>query len=216
MTALNYLFLAIISIFGAIGGFGSLESHIFPDKIFQVTERPQVASPVPGDVLMGKVNIKGSTDVLDFQSAEVSFRYEDDSSDAWYLIQQGSDPVKDGILAIWDTTTIADGTYRLRVSVTLSDNRTAEVIIPNLRVRNYSPVETATPGLSTNPTGKPTEIKPTATLAVYPTPTDLPENPAQVDSMRLSFSLVRGAAFAVIFFVLLGIYLGLRAIRRGG
>ena len=217
MTTLGYLFLAIISIFGAIGGSGSLQSHVFP-KVLQVTEHPQVSSPKPGDVLIGKVNITGSTDVLDFQSAEVSFRYEGDTGDTWYLIQQSSDAVKDGTLAVWDTSTIADGIYRLRVSVILTDNRTVEVVIPNLRVRNYSTVETATPGPPANLAGQPTEIGPTstATAVAYATPTSLPDNPAQVTSLRLAFSLVQGAAFAAVCFVLLGIYLGLRAFRRRG
>jgi hypothetical protein len=216
MTTLGYLFLAIFTIFRAIGGSGSLESHLFLNQVFQVTEHPQVVTPKTGDVLMGKVNITGSTDVLDFQSAEVSFRYEGDSGDSWYLIQQSSDPVKDGTLAVWDTSTIADGVYRLRVNVILSDNRNAEVVIPNLRVRNYSAVETATPGLPANLINQPTEIKPTLTPAVFSTPTSLPDNPAQVTSLKLAFSLVQGAAFAAACFVLLGIYLGLRAFRRRG
>jgi hypothetical protein len=216
MTALNYLFLAIFSIFGAIGGFGSLASYPFLNHTFQVTEHPQVVSPKPGDVLVGKVNITGSTDVLDFQSVEVSFRYEGDTGDTWYLIQQSSDPVKDGTLAVWDTSTIADGSYRLRVNVILSDNRTADVVIPNLRVRNYSTVETATPGLPASLTEQPTQIQPSPTAVIYATPTSLPENPAQVTPLKLAFSLVQGAAFAVACFVLLGIYLGLRAFRRRG
>jgi len=213
MNTLGYLFLALFGAFGAIGGFGSL---LIPDKLFQVSEHPRVESPQPGDVLKGKVSIKGSTDVLDFQSAEVSFRYEDDPGNTWYLIQQSSEAVRDGTLAVWDTTTITDGIYRLRVSVSLSDNRTAEVDIPNLRVRNYSPVETSTPSPSINVVQQPVEIKSTATVASYPTPTNLPDNPAQVTSVRLIFSLVQGATFTVILFVLLGIYLGLRAIRRRG
>ncbi len=216
MTTLSYLFLAIFAIFGAIGGSGSLQSHLFLDEAYQITEHPQVVSPNPGDVLIGKVNVTGSTDVLDFQSAEVSFRYEGDAGNTWYLIQQSSDPVKDGILAVWDTSTIADGSYRLRVSVILSDNRTAEVVIPNLRVRNYSTVETATPGLPAGLTVQPTQIKPTSTVAVYATPTSLPDNPVQVTSLKLALSLVQGAAFAVVCFILLGIYLALRAIRRRG
>ncbi len=216
MTTLGYLFLAIFAIFGAIGGSGGLQSHLFLDKAYQITEHPQVASPKPGDVLIGKVNVTGSTDVLDFKSAEVSFRYEGDAGDTWYLIQQSSDPVKDGTLAVWDTSTIADGSYRLRVSVILSDNRTAEVVIPNLRVRNYSTVETATPGLPVGLTEQPTQIKPTSTVAVYVTPTSLPDNPVQVTSLKLVFSLVQGAVFAVVCFILLGIYLALRAIRRRG
>jgi hypothetical protein len=216
MTTLTYLFLAIFGIFGAFGGFASLQGPLFLHEVYQITERPQVVSPKPGDVLIGKVNVNGSTDVLDFQSAEVSFGYEGDAGDTWYLIQQSSDPVKDGALAVWDTSTIADGSYRLRVSVILSDNRTAEVVIPNLRVRNYSTVETATPGLPAGITAQPTKIKPTSTVAVYSTPTSLPDNPVQVTSSKLAFSLAQGAAFAVVCFILLGIYLALRAIRRRG
>jgi hypothetical protein len=216
MTTLGYLFLAIFGIFGAIGGLGNLSGHLFLNELFQITEHPQVVSPKPGDVLVGKVNVTGSTDVLDFQSAEVSFRYEGDTGNTWYLIQQSSDPVKDGTLAVWDTSTIADGIYRLRVSVILGDNRTTEVVIPDLRVRNYSTVETATPGPAANIAEKPTEIQPTATVAIFSTPTSLPDNPAQVTSLKLVFSLVQGAVFAVACFILLGIYLGLRAIRRRG
>jgi hypothetical protein len=213
MNTLGYLLLAVLGIYGAIGGFGS---HFYLDRLFQVTEHPQITSPVSGDVLMGKVNILGSTDVLDFQSAEVSFRYEEDQSDTWYLIQQSTDPVKDGTLAVWDTTTIADGIYRLRVNVALSGGRNVEATVANLRVRNYSPVETSTPGASVNFISQPTQIAPTQTAAAYPTPTNLPDNPAQVTSMKLAFSLVQGAAFTAIIFILLGIYLGLRAIRRRG
>ena len=213
MNTLGYLFLALFGVFWAIGSFGS---HVIQDKLFQVSEHPRVESPQPGDVLKGKVSIKGSTDVLDFQSAEVSFRYEDDPANTWYLIQQSSEAVQDGTLAVWDTTTIADGNYRLRVSVFLSDNRTNDVEIPNLRVRNYSQVETATPGTSVNIIQQPVEIQSTATVAPYPTPTNLPDNPAQVTSVRLIFSLVQGATITLIFFVLLGIYLGLRTMRRRG
>ena len=213
MNTLGYLLLAVLGIYGAIGGFGS---HFYLDRLFQVTEHPQITSPAPGDVLMGKVNIQGSTDVLDFQSAEVSFRYEEDQSDTWYLIQQSTDPVKDGTLAVWDTTTIADGIYRLRVNIALSGGRNTELTVANLRVRNYSPVETSTPGASVNLVSQPTQIAPTQTAATYPTPTNLPDNPAQVTSMKLAFSLVQGAVFTAIIFILLGIYLGLRAIRRRG
>ncbi len=211
MNALVSLFLALFSLYGAIGGY---QSRLFPDKTYQISEHPRVDTPQPGDVLMGKVSIKGSTDVLDFQSAEVSFRYEADAGETWYLIQQSSDAVRDGTLAVWDTTTIADGTYALRVRVALSVNRNVEVVIPYLRVRNYSPVETATPGAPHEGLQQPTEVKPTATAAVYPTPTDLPDNPAQITPVRLGFSLVQGAAFTIVSFVLLGIYLVLRAIRR--
>jgi hypothetical protein len=174
---------------------------------FQVADRPRIDSPRPGDVLQGVINIRGSTDVTDFQSADIAFRYEGDQSETWYLIQQSEDKVKGGVLASWDTTTIADGTYRLRVVVNQSDNHTTEIVVPNLRVRNYTPVETDTPEIANGEGVQQTVVLPTVTRSVQPTSTDLPPNPAQVSSVRFSFSLVQGIVYSGVLFVLIGIYL---------
>jgi len=175
--------------------------------LFQMADRPRVDSPSPGDVLQGVINVQGSTDVTDFQSADVAFSYAGDQSETWYLIQQSHDKVKKGVLASWDTTTIADGTYRLRIVVNQLNNHSVEMVVPNLRVRNYTPVETNTPELVKGDGVQQRVVLPTATRSIRPTSTDLPVNPAQVTSVRFSFSLIQGIVYSGILFALLGIYL---------
>jgi hypothetical protein len=182
--------------------------------LFQVADRPRIDSPRPGDVLQGVINVQGSTDVTDFQSADVAFSYEGNQSETWYLIQQSHDKVKKGVLASWDTTTIADGTYRLRIVVNQLNNQSVEVIVPNLRVRNYTPVETNTPELTKGDGVQQTLGLPTATRSIRPTSTGLPVNPALVTSVRFSFSLVQGIVYSGILFALLGIYLAARKWRQ--
>ena len=75
---------------------------------------------------------------------------EDEDTDVsdegnWFLIQYSYEPVENGTLAVWDTSTIADGNYHLRIKVLLTDGRTRETIVSQLRVRNYTAVETSTP-----------------------------------------------------------------------
>jgi hypothetical protein len=111
------------------------------------------------------------------------------------------------VLASWDTTTIADGVYRLRVVVNQSDNHSVETVVSDLRVRNYTPVETNTPQPANGDGLQQTAVLPTATKSIRPTSTDLPANPAQVSTVRFSFSLVQGIIYSGVFFALLGIYL---------
>ncbi len=172
---------------------------------------PVVTSPRPGDALQGLVVITGSTDLAGFQSVEVSFNYLSGSPDTWFLIQQSRSPVREGALAVWDTTTIADGTYRLRVQVLLPDGKHSDVIISGLRVRNYTPIETNTPApvQKTEPAAaSPTPIPPTLTPRV--TPTLLPPNSLTIRPMQLTFGAVEGAAAVVIGFGLLGLYLWIK------
>ena len=182
--------------------------------LFQVADRPQIESPRPGDVLQGVINIYGSTDITDFQSADIAFSYEGDQSETWYLIQQSQDKVKSGVVASWDTTTIADGTYRLRVVINQSDNHTVETVVSNLRVRNYTPVETNTPEITNGEGIQQTAVLPTSTKLVQATSTDLPANPAQVTPVRFSFSLVQGIVYSGVLFALLGLYLAIQKWRQ--
>jgi len=175
---------------------------------------PIVASPKPGQALQGVVTITGSTNIANFQSAEVSFRYDRQDNSSWFLLQQSSQPVDNGSLATWDTTTIADDTYRLRVVVTLQDGSTLETEVPGLRVRNYTAIETNTP----SPTNEATQSGPVSanntTQTVLPTPTDLPANPAQVSPANLATSAVQGSLFTAIIFMCIGGYLLVRSFTR--
>ena len=130
------------------------------------------------------------------------------------LVQQSSQPVNNGSLATWDTTTIADDTYRLRVVVTLQDGSTLETEVPGLRVRNYTAVETGTPSPTRSATQGGPDLTGNITQTALPTPTDLPANPAQVSPANLAASAVQGGLFTAIIFMCIGGYLLVRSVTR--
>ncbi len=82
---------------------------------------PVITAPTAGQILRGQVSITGTTDMSNFASAELDFAYASDSTGSWFLIQTFSQPVANSELAIWDTTSISDGDYILRLRVTLQD-----------------------------------------------------------------------------------------------
>lgn len=186
------------------------------DGVGWIFEKPQITSPGPGDALQGVVTITGTSRVTDFASCEISFRFANDPTDTWYLIQQSRDSVKDGALAAWDTTTIADGEYRLRIMVILSDGQEVETIVDGLRVRNYTPIETVAPAMDGQaallPDDPPTQSSEEA--MDNPTATPLPVNPASVTNARLIRHIFLGGISALILFLLLLFYRWLTQIRR--
>lgn len=181
----------------------------------QQSPQIKIDSPRGGDALQGVVSVTGTTEVEGFRSMELSFAYQADTTGTWFLISRSSTAVKEGALASWDTTTISDGSYRLRVQVTLEDASVLETIIDGLRVRNYLPVETATPGSRAG------QVTPTPTRTPLPDfelmeagPTPLPTNPAVITQRDLQASLMQGALVATGVFGLVGLYLALRAAFR--
>ncbi len=154
------------------------------------------------------MTIRGSSSVTGFQSSEVDFTYTGDPTGTWFLISQSSQPVDSGTLATWDTTTITDGNYNLRLRIILNDGSNMDVIISNLRVRNYTPVETPTPAPTViEPTLTPTD---TITPTPFPSPTPLPVNPAVLTPADISASFVYGGVAACVLIIIFGLYLWLR------
>ena len=188
-----------------------------------------LSAPLGGQALQGLVTIQGNTAVAMFQSASLAFAYSGDTTGAWFLIHESDAPVAYGILAQWDTTTITDGNYDLRLSVSLTDGSQVAASVQGLRVRNYSAVETVTP---VPPTPSPT---PPATLAgetlvpssptltatstttatvtpIPPTITPLPTNPAELSQGTMLNTLGKGGLAALGLFALLGSYLAGRSL----
>jgi len=179
--------------------------------------RPSITSPIAGDVLQGVVNITGSSSALGFTSYEVQFSYGGDGTGNWFLLHQSRESVNEGLLAVWDTTTIADGTYRLRLLVNLEDGRIEEHIIQDLKVRNYSPLETPIPVLLTAvPQGAAAAASaPAPTRTEQPSPTPLPPNPARVTRADIVTMIARGVGWVAGAFGFIGLYLlSRRAARR--
>lgn len=190
-----------------------LISLFFSSYVIQSMDTPEIVSPESGQVLQGAVSISGSTLVSGFQFAEIAFSYDADSSDTWFVIAEGSQPVERGEITVWDTTTISDGSYRLRLRVYLENGEMIETGISGLRIRNYSPVETATlesVTLAVVETATEPGPTPTPTLAPAAAPVELPPNPALVTNNNLLASVYQGVLVALSIFGIIGFYLVLK------
>ena len=180
------------------------------EKTDQYPIEPQIISPQPGEVLRGNVPVVVDTTAPNFESVELTFMYEDDSSETWFLIHQGVRPVTGTLLVLWDTTTITDGNYRLQMIVKFDQGEQIAVLVPNLQVRNYSPAEMDAP--TPNP---PTQILPPSTsttaptwtqvsaaaasTAVPPTPVPPMKNPAEIQPAEVLKSI--GIGSLLVFFI---------------
>jgi len=155
--------------------------------------------------------------VLGFSSYELSFAYKDDPTGTWFALQTSSLPVFEGDLGIWDTTTLTDGDYTLRLQVYLLDGSVQETTAPDLRVRNYTAVPTPTPVSTATafaqfapPTAQLIAPMPATVTPSHPTPTPLAPNPAGLAAPSISGALGRGAILALLLILSVGLILRLR------
>ncbi len=181
--------------------------------------RVYLDAPLAGQALQGSVPISGRTRLPGFQSAEMSFTYQDDPRQTWFLIKTFDDPVDEGLLTDWDTTTLTDGVYELRVVIYRDGGREPiEILIPGLRIRNYSPIETDTPAPTATAqpgdTPVPTSTSTTTMTPTAPpvTPTPLPTNAAIISGNEITTSMGKGVLIVGLAFAVGGVYLGLRAL----
>jgi hypothetical protein len=164
-----------------------------------------ISSPLENGVLSGNVEILGRTAVAGFSRQEVEFSYAPNIAETWFLLSRSAIPVNDGTLAAWDTSSIADGEYALRLRVFFADGSTRDVV-KNVTVRNYSATQTIVP----------TSVKPVSATATQtaiasitptplPTPTSFPGNSAEIPASRIWFTFGRGATIAILLFLIFGV-----------
>ena len=169
--------------------------------------KPVVISPRAGEAVIGLTEISGVTGLPGFQRAEMEYRYTNDPKNTWFLISEADKSVNPGKIAEWDTSLISDGMYDLRVTVFFMDGTSQSTMVPGLRVRNYSPVETSTPP---DPGKIAASLTPDATAIPTRTPRSTPAplsaNPAVLTQADMNASMVRGAGVGLGFFFLFGIY----------
>jgi len=179
----------------------------------------EITSLRAGEAIRGIIPLSGTTAVDGFISWELTFSYTSDTTGTWFLVSEGDESVSNDILTEWDTTTITDGIYDLRLTVFLEGDRRDHFIIPDIRVRNYTPIEsdTPTPTLTATPltvTPQPSH-SPTLTLTPSETPipntmTPLPTNAIELSTPSLTGSLIQGAGFVIIIFLVMGLYTTIR------
>jgi len=180
-----------------------------------------IISPQPGDVLRGQVEIVGSMDIPNFSSAELAFSYASNPADNWFTIQTFPQPVQNSTLAIWDTTVLTDGDYILYLRVFLQDGSSQDVIIPDLKIGNDSPLPTLSPTatetaadpagfITINPLPAATLKPAVPALPTFPPPTPLPANPAAVTSSSIQANFARGGLITLVLFAFFTLILRLR------
>lgn len=182
-----------------------------------------ITSPAQNETVVGVVNITGTAAHPQFVRYEISFAYDPNPTDTWFELQPPSETqVAEGLLAAWDTTSISDGTYMIRLRVYSSDSATPqEAIVRGIKIRNAAP-PTAAPtstGEAASPT--PTLALPTATPASTPAsspfPIASPVSPSSpsLDLLPYTSAFCNGAYLTFGVFIFLGLYAVLRdRIRR--
>ncbi len=177
-----------------------------------------ITYPIHGQTLKGTVNITGSIALDDWTSYELAFADTANTDLNWFVFATGAPPLPDGgLLAAWDTTTISDGEYNLRLRV-FSPSGDQDVFIYSIRIRNYTvdtPEPTATLSASATPSASPpatatTTSTPQPTPTPYSRPTPMPPNPASLPTNDILFNLGRGALFTAVLFGVFGWLLRLR------
>ncbi len=178
---------------------------------------PTIVAPQSGEAVRGQVVIRGTTAVEGLVSWEIAFTYAGDAPETWFPLAVGRQAIQDDVLARWDTMAITDGDYTLRLRVFLTDGSYQDAFVRDVRVRNYTPVETATPlplPTATLTLAPPTSLPPTPTLTpLPPTPTPLPPNPAALSRRQVQASVGCGALLTLLLFAVFGAGIYLRRFR---
>ncbi|MGB9640117.1 MAG: hypothetical protein ACPL4H_04345 [Anaerolineales bacterium] len=160
-----------------------------------------ISYPKPNQAVQGLVNITGSTNIHDFSHASLEFSYQYNPTNTWFPLAESDKAVVNDLLATWDTSTITDNVYILKLTVTTKSNQVYTYTVEGIRVRNYSAIETNTPApLSTLNESNPTSI-PTLPHFVSLTPTPFPTNPATIQSADLIRNSIWGAIIVIGLFL---------------
>jgi hypothetical protein len=156
----------------------------------------RITQPGTGDSVQGIVEITGSVSTSAFASAELFYAYAAADNLNWFLISRIDQPVHSGVIARWDTTTITDGVYQLKLRVHYKDESFEDLIVNPVIVRNYTILSTNTPSAELITTASPlTQTAPDVEL-LFATP--LPDNPASTSNASLQRSVITGLVAGVI------------------
>jgi hypothetical protein len=183
------------------------------------TSSPEInfLSPDPGQALQGTVLIRAAIDLEGTKTVRLRFAYSNDPRGTWFLIWERKDISTQEMNFEWDTTTITDGNYILRMDAEGVDGEYT-AYIPGLRVRNYSAVETNTPFPTLTPapqdTQSPTASSTSTFTPIPPTATSQPPNPAQITLEDINKSILIGTIITLILFASFGLYLFIHARKR--
>lgn len=147
-----------------------------------------IGEPRSGATIRGVILVQGTAVDANFLRYELAFLQQANPGAGWIVFADGSQPVVNGTLAIWDTTVgqnvgapvFPDGVYQLRLRIVRTDFNYDEFFVTGLIIANNAPIA-ATPALATPvpfPTAAfPTAAPPTAVVAPTEAPPSVTEEP---------------------------------------
>jgi len=102
-------------------------SGCVPDEIM-------LTAPKPGEEIKGTATLNGTADAPNF--GFYKYEFAPVGTDNWVTISAGDQPVKDGELGKWDTTTRTNGDYFLQLVIINNVGQTLEPCVIAVRVAN--------------------------------------------------------------------------------
>jgi hypothetical protein len=180
------LFFALLALILSLSFAGTMAAPLAQEQ------RPVIAQPTADSPVRGVVQVVGTATHPEFQRYELYYApWPAPSDQSWVFIGDAhfnQQPL--GLLATWDSRSVPDGAYGLRVRVVKADGNYLDSDARRVLVANTRPAETPTPEAS--PTSEfeafptvppPTDAAPVAaptvelvlTAEVQPTPTLEPE-----------------------------------------
>jgi hypothetical protein len=140
-------------------------SAILPRAMAQAGSA-EIVTPTQGEALFGVVTITGTAANPNFVRYKLEYAPEQDPNPVWTEVAEVTQQVSNGILASWDTTALAAGSYQLRLRVVLRDGTVLQDLVNGLIVNNSPPTSLPTQ----LPTASPVPPTPFPTLGPSPTP----------------------------------------------
>lgn len=170
----------------------------------QATTNPTISNPGEGEVVEGIVEIRGNVPANNFASAKLSYAYAGENVEDWFLIANIDAPKQDEVLGVWDTTTITDGTYQIRLRVRTASGEKQDVLLTGIQVANYSRSDK----LADDPTTTTPETFFTQVPmpSIEPSPTSLPANPATITTDDLRGTAITGLLIGIGLVVLVVVW----------
>ena len=117
----------------------------FPTQPPIVQQSIQIISPTTNATVQGNVTIFGSASHPNFVQYALEYGPQNNPSNLWYPItpQAITVPVVNSALGAWNTTTVPDGTYQIRLHVYLTGgSELTNTLVSSIKVRNSLPTNT--------------------------------------------------------------------------
>jgi hypothetical protein len=189
----------------------------------------RIDSPARDEAVSGIVEISGTADAAGMVRYRIEFAYDPNPTDTWFPIAESTTPVRSGLLAAWDTSTLREGKYLLRLIAYFGNDSATTVEASGIRVYRALPATPAPVMETTVPLGDDTSNIPLRAKFVFPAPTATPLSgvhpiqSAQTGPLGLSLAIGAGTVLTGFSAWLIGSRWVLwnhrrhiRAVRKGG